>query len=241
MKPTKELRSTLRFAPENNQHGGDWATDWDTGVKYVAPTPGLFINEGGAIQLTSISMRDPHGRHLMLSRYGIDLRYVEDLPTLMRPDGTKIPKNTLLGSTYLIHADGRRARVYDVTESARRPECNTYATWYHLDGYPSVKAPVRTRERNKAREVEWLASMKDDLLRAQGAFALSEFDERGRAIRRWPLTEVVAKLKSSAAPTARVEEFFVALGSYWADGKQRLDITISVTSDMKEYDHLLFA
>lgn len=235
----KELRDKLRFDSENSiEWSGGFTIDWDSNIWTLRVSHALTVGAGGAIHLVTNYPRDPDSRRSLYAHTGIDLRRVEDLPAMKTPDGRKIPKNTLRDEIYLMQ-DGR---VYNVSQADMNGAIHTYATWYTMESAPSVSEPVHLRERNKEREKMWLAERAETFLKADGAFALAEPDERGAAIRRWRIGEVEDVLKHNTLPMNKVDSYFVALGHYRKQGgKEWSEVMLNQTGDFRDYPYLTVA
>lgn len=235
----KDLRSKLRYDLENSAHWNcGFDINWDSNIWSLRVSRELTVGAGGAIHLTTNYPRDPDARSRLYRDTGIDLRRVEDLPAMKTTDGRKIPKNTLQDEIYLVQ-DGR---VYNVSQADMNGAIHAYATWYTMESAPTVSEPVHLRERNKEREKAWNAERAETFLKADGAYALAEPDERGAAIRRWRVREVGDVLKHNTLPMSKVDSYFVAIGHYRKQGgKEWNEVFLDQTGDFRDYPYLTIA
>lgn len=222
MRRTKDVEANLRYCPENHQGYGDYYTDWDTGERAVVIVGCLKVSEAGVVTLTSTLDRDVDTRGLLRNKFGIDIinTDLENLPSKMYAPGTDrvVPKNSLLGSTFLVDHETSRVLSLEPT-GARRDYC---AKWIRWDLEASTDTMLKTLERNKANEAAWLKEYDEDLKIGAGICALNT-DYDNRVVHRDHVARLDAFMRdrsSAASPTAladvRQALAYVKTTSDWA-------------------------
>lgn len=237
MRTDTKTREALRFAPENHRYGGDYSTDWSTGLRHVCPCPQLAANEGGMVFLTTDMVRDPDARGHVAGTYGIEVCYAEDLPVLYAP-GTdrKITKRSLLGRSFLM--DRAHHRVLAIDKTMTMAGIRAVAVWTTVMSPARSYTPVYTKERSTAKEKAWKADHADTLLQARAVRAL---DGRRMGLAE-NLIPRVMRLFPPGKPLidAVRADSLLALGTLVVDHVDMFSMFVTdQTADKREYQHLV--
>ena len=249
MRHDTKTRDRLRFAPENNQYGGDYNTDWSTGLRHIKPCPQLAVNEGGMIFLTTDMHRDPGTRGHMAGYYDIEVMYAGDLPSPMYAPGTdrKITKRSLQATTFLV--DRKHHRVLAMDKHMYLSGIRVVAAWTTVMSPARTFTPLYTKERNMAREKAWKAEHADTLLQARAVRALD-----GRVWGTWEnlaakATRLLVPGKAATPvnkPLLKMTldeiraDYLLALGSLMEDHADKFtEFVVDITADRREYPHLV--
>lgn len=237
MRRTKEVAEKLRFCAENNQHWGDYSTDWDTGYKTIGPFTGIQVSESGVITLMGSGDRDSGLRASWRRNFGIDVINTDltNLPAKMYVPGTDraIPKNALRQDKFLVDHETGRVLALNVRHVFG------YAKWLHPDAEAITDTMLTTRERNKVREVSWMEEHKQDLLLGEGICALNSQYDNARsyatfgglgALRTW--------MKGKTIITPEQRPLFARALAHLKSTGDWDEVFREATGDFKEYHYL---
>ena len=199
-------------------------TDWDTKRRFVRPTQGLRVWEGGSVELTHSCDKDPNLREYLRDTYGINIVTRKELPMVMTPvTRVKIAKAWLPAGLFMV--DERSGRVFALERGSNRyyhTGLGYLVRWTHPASVPYAAHVVLVHRPNKKREKEWYAMNKEFLLKAQAAFALAE------APPRYLYADTVQTILDAPAPKPEQLEY---LGAFMKKKAQFKQLILSITQD----------
>ena len=240
MRRTKQVADLLRFCPENNHHYGDYDTDWGDYTKTICPRAGLQVNEGGVISLHTTTDRNLDQRQDLNKMFGIDVRITSELPPLFTPahlGAKKIPKNAMRQSFFLIDHETCGGRCLALNTDYRSRGITPYAKWMNPVSPASTDHKVMTRERNFAREKEWMKEHAEVILKAEALYALEDCLGMTNQASSWQ-AQCESAMRGKASWDSSALLSVARLRKDYASMDGWTEALITVTADYREYDYL---